>query len=261
METLCYFYHPDPSIWLSVDPLSDKYPNLTPYAYCANNPVILVDPDGRDWYETTDGQIIWDDKATSQKAMEDVKINGKYLGKNVLVGTHNRDENLNEPINTARFDLYLESDKTGPSATIYGNTIPCDVETYGTLAEGIYPASYAEYNGEAALLINNGGNCPTVKGNFNPIQKKNKESKGNWKPIEEHVMDYIYFHLGNYGRASLTTSMGNPISTGCQTGYNGAGSKVKWREFGKNLMGFEGVYYLRSTPKPSVYKKDGCNYK
>lgn len=26
-------------------------------------------------------------------------------------------------------------------------------------------------------------------------------------------------------------------------------------------MGFEGVYYLRSTPKPSVYKKDGCNYK
>jgi RHS repeat-associated protein len=44
------FYHPDPSIWLSVDPMSDKYPNLTPYAYCANNPVILVDPDGREVY-------------------------------------------------------------------------------------------------------------------------------------------------------------------------------------------------------------------
>jgi RHS repeat-associated protein len=41
------YYHSDLSIWLSVDPLSDKYPNLTPYAYCANNPVILVDPDGR----------------------------------------------------------------------------------------------------------------------------------------------------------------------------------------------------------------------
>ena len=47
METPRYFYHPDLSIWLSVDPLSDKYPNLTPYAYCANNPIILVDPDGR----------------------------------------------------------------------------------------------------------------------------------------------------------------------------------------------------------------------
>ena len=34
--------------WLSVDPLADKYPSLSPYAYCANNPIRLVDPDGRD---------------------------------------------------------------------------------------------------------------------------------------------------------------------------------------------------------------------
>ena len=34
------------SIWLSVDPLADKYPHLSPYAYCADNPVMLVDPDG-----------------------------------------------------------------------------------------------------------------------------------------------------------------------------------------------------------------------
>ncbi len=32
--------------WLSVDPMADKYPGLSPYAYCANNPVKLVDPDG-----------------------------------------------------------------------------------------------------------------------------------------------------------------------------------------------------------------------
>jgi hypothetical protein len=28
------------------NPLSDKYPSLSPYMYCAGNPVILVDPDG-----------------------------------------------------------------------------------------------------------------------------------------------------------------------------------------------------------------------
>ena len=34
--------------WLSVDPLADKYPNISPYAYCAWNPVRLVDPDGEE---------------------------------------------------------------------------------------------------------------------------------------------------------------------------------------------------------------------
>ncbi len=44
------YYNPELSIWLSVDPMAEKYPSLSPYAYCANNPVMIVDPDGRDWY-------------------------------------------------------------------------------------------------------------------------------------------------------------------------------------------------------------------
>ena len=33
-----------------MDPLADKYPGLSPYTYCADNPVKLVDPDGREIY-------------------------------------------------------------------------------------------------------------------------------------------------------------------------------------------------------------------
>ena len=40
------YYSSDLSIWISVDPMSDKYPSLSPYVYCANNPVKLVDPNG-----------------------------------------------------------------------------------------------------------------------------------------------------------------------------------------------------------------------
>ena len=45
------YYSSDLSVWLSVDPMSDKYPSLSPYVYCADNPVKLVDPDGEEIYE------------------------------------------------------------------------------------------------------------------------------------------------------------------------------------------------------------------
>ena len=35
-------------MWLSVDPMSDKYPSMSAYMYCAGNPVMLVDPDGKE---------------------------------------------------------------------------------------------------------------------------------------------------------------------------------------------------------------------
>ena len=40
------YYNSDLSLWLSVDPMADKYPSLSPYNYCAWNPMKLVDPDG-----------------------------------------------------------------------------------------------------------------------------------------------------------------------------------------------------------------------
>jgi len=41
------YYDSDLSVWLSVDPLSDKAPGWSPYRYGFNNPVRFIDPDGR----------------------------------------------------------------------------------------------------------------------------------------------------------------------------------------------------------------------
>ena len=42
--------------WLSVDPLADKYPGISPYAYCAWNPIKYVDPDGKDYTINIDNE-------------------------------------------------------------------------------------------------------------------------------------------------------------------------------------------------------------
>jgi RHS repeat-associated protein len=41
------YYDPRVSLWLGVDPLAEKYPNVGGYVYCVENPVKFVDPDGR----------------------------------------------------------------------------------------------------------------------------------------------------------------------------------------------------------------------
>jgi RHS repeat-associated protein len=74
------YYNPRVSVWLGVDPLAHISPDKTPYHFVSNNPIMKIDPDGRhdDWVESADGDIYWDDNATSQ---ETTKEGEKYLGK------------------------------------------------------------------------------------------------------------------------------------------------------------------------------------
>jgi RHS repeat-associated protein len=60
-----YLDHTLTTAWLSVDPMADKYPNISPYAYCAWNPVKLVDPKGEeiDDYFSHDGKYLGSDDA------------------------------------------------------------------------------------------------------------------------------------------------------------------------------------------------------
>lgn len=42
------YYNPHLSIWISTDPMMEKYPGVSPYNYTLLNPVKMVDPDGRE---------------------------------------------------------------------------------------------------------------------------------------------------------------------------------------------------------------------
>jgi uncharacterized protein RhaS with RHS repeats len=43
-------YYPAIMRTTTLDPLAEKYYSISPYAWCGNNPVNAVDPDGMDWF-------------------------------------------------------------------------------------------------------------------------------------------------------------------------------------------------------------------
>ena len=41
------YYDPSLSVWTGVDPLADQFAGWSPYNYTMNNPINMIDPDGR----------------------------------------------------------------------------------------------------------------------------------------------------------------------------------------------------------------------
>ena len=80
--------------WLSVDPLADKYPGISAYAYCGWNPVKYVDPDGRDVWELSDDGTI---KARIRDKTQDaIAIKRKSISFDygtIDMGFHGRERN------------------------------------------------------------------------------------------------------------------------------------------------------------------------
>ena len=85
------YYEPRLSLWMSTDPLEEKYCDINAYAYCHNNPVNMTDPEGLGDYYTntgywlgTDGKknnlaYITDYVHVNKSGMVDKSTNSKLL--------------------------------------------------------------------------------------------------------------------------------------------------------------------------------------
>jgi RHS repeat-associated protein len=65
------YYAPELGRFTAVDPLASKYPGLSPYVYCANNPMKFVDPDGR--------QILDEERKSQEERQETDQMNPQVV--------------------------------------------------------------------------------------------------------------------------------------------------------------------------------------
>jgi len=122
----------------SVDPLAEKHYDISPYAYCAGNPVNRFDPDGMDWYTSTDGKTTY-----WQKGSEEIE------------GYKNIGTSYTQKIND-NTSITWDNDNKATSTTT--NTMTSDewVSQYSKPMWGDTPADKACNKASDAMLANEG---------------------------------------------------------------------------------------------------------
>ncbi|MFV0507544.1 MAG: RHS repeat-associated core domain-containing protein [Bacteroidales bacterium] len=154
------YYNPRASIFYGCDPLMENYPNWSPYHYCHNNPINLVDPSGMEAtnYTTEEGKLI---TSTEDGTNQNITVSNERLDEfqqNVdatpqdrqnTIGWNNywRDEFGGEIISTGDnnlLDLYHKYSNEeeafanfmqNPSLSTYGKTLGARVLNQATSVE------------------------------------------------------------------------------------------------------------------------------
>jgi RHS repeat-associated protein len=118
------YYDADISVWLSVDPMADKYPYQSGYCYVGLRPIMVIDPNGM-WEWDADGNLV------AQKGDQSYSL-AKFLGtnqKNAMTilnrcGVTANDKgilNLKEGQVLSKENLYIDKEVT--SSVTVNNTV------------------------------------------------------------------------------------------------------------------------------------------
>jgi len=125
-------YSPALRGWLSPDPLADKYFDLSPYAFCADDPVNVVDPDGKEGIKTVDANgnvVITSNVVVLLKDKREIQENSSLKQRTRINKANERLEKRNiERLNTIKDYLTSEFPTSkasdGTSVSFVFNIIP-----------------------------------------------------------------------------------------------------------------------------------------
>lgn len=99
-------------MWTSVDPLAEKYYNVSPYAYCNNNPVLFIDPDGKDYGVTIDSEKQTITISATYYATSDSFESAKSSVDMINAQSGKLQYEMNEVLYTVNFNLKAEDIKS-----------------------------------------------------------------------------------------------------------------------------------------------------
>ena len=106
------FYDPLLPMWDRMDPLCEKYYHISPYAYCANDPVNAVDLDGRDvliWYKDKQGN----DQVYRFNGTQKTCINDPFIKDFIMAYyymKHNGGgQSLIEAVTNSKYEIYVDN--------------------------------------------------------------------------------------------------------------------------------------------------------
>lgn len=229
-------YNPALGKWLSVDPLSRKNQSISPYAQTDNNPVLFLDPDGRDNILYIAFITNKNGKPVLQKAARDliVKRAQELYAQNGLnvkvVGIQ-----VNRPFSNNELDLLDETDRI----------------TYLGLDERINSSEFANGEAKAGVTFNAEDRSKYSVGYFNlsaPISYP-----GNYTDDEKYEKIYESEYKAIYPNGKLVFDAATWIARGVI--HEGGGHGV----LGPGHSSFDGpkdiMFDGRYTPTPRFPSK------
>ena len=166
------YYESHLSTFNSTDPMWHKYPSLSPYAYCANNPLRYVDPSGES------GELVYDHKAKT------VTIHSKLY--------------------------FYGSEATKERSKIIANGIAANwnsanakIDVRGKEYSIKFAISYETVTEEKAIEL--AANNTSARNNFIRVERGGKESSGTYSYKDIYGSNSFWFNIDD-GLNSTTFS-------------------------------------------------------